>query len=110
LDTRQTHKPELLPHLYADKPNPIIFLPVAVSTSGRVYDAFVRLIFLHTHREASILTGESPEESDQFRFFRATHLTQLKGSVGLILAKASNEGYYSHRFIYAVFHTSTSYL
>jgi hypothetical protein len=26
------------------------------------------MLFFHTHREASILTGELPEESDQFRF------------------------------------------
>jgi hypothetical protein len=59
-----------------------------VSTSGRVYDDFVRLLFLHVHREASILAGESPEASDQFRFLRAPRLANLKGSVGLILAKA----------------------
>ena len=33
--------------------------------------------------------GELPEESDQFRFFRVSRLTNLKGSVGLILGKAS---------------------
>jgi hypothetical protein len=58
-------------------------------TSGRVYDDFNRLLFLHTHREASALTNESPEESDQFRFLRDTCLPNLKGSVGLILAKVS---------------------
>ena len=41
------------------------------------------------YREVSILTGELPEESEQFRFFRASHLPNLEGSVGLILAKAS---------------------
>ncbi len=51
-----------------DKPDPIVFLPVTVSTSGRV---------------------ELPEESDQFRFLRAVRLAKLKGSVGLILAKPS---------------------
>ena len=45
--------------------------------------------FLHTHREASILAGELPEESEQFRFLRASRLSNLKGSVGLILVKAS---------------------
>ena len=54
--------------LYADKPDPVIFLPVSVNTSGHIYEDFVRLLFLHAHREASILTGELPEESDQFRF------------------------------------------
>jgi hypothetical protein len=60
--------------LYEDRTDPIVFLPVAVSTSGhtselkmtlgRVYDDFVRLLFLHAHREGSILAGESPEESE----------------------------------------------
>jgi len=54
--------------IYADRPDPIVFLPIAVSTSGRVYEDFARLLFLHAHREASILVGELPEESDQFRF------------------------------------------
>ena len=41
------------------------------------------------HREASILTGELPEESQQFRFLRASRLANLKGSVDLILSKTS---------------------
>jgi hypothetical protein len=74
---------------YAARPDPIVFLPIVVSTSGRVYEDFTRMHFLHVHREASILAGELPEESEQFRFLRASHLANLKGSVGLILAKAS---------------------
>ena len=35
-------------------------MPVAVNTSGRVYDDFVRLLSLHVHRE------DSASESDQF--------------------------------------------
>ena len=62
---------------------------MTVNTSGRVYNDFVRLLFLHTHREASILAGELPEESDQFRFLRAARLENLKDSVELILAKTS---------------------
>ena len=56
--------------IYADRPDPIVFLPIAVSTSGRVYEDFVRLLFLHEYREVSILAGELPEESEQFRFLR----------------------------------------
>jgi hypothetical protein len=70
-------------------PSTIVFLPITLSTSGRVYEDFARLLFLHAHREASILAGELPEESEQFRFLRASRLANLKGSVGLILAKAS---------------------
>ena len=57
--------------LYIDRPEPIAFLPVAVDTSGCVYDDLSRLLFLHANREASALTNEIPEESDQFRFLRA---------------------------------------
>ncbi len=44
--------------IYADRPDPIVFLSVSVITSGRVYEDFARLLFLHTYREASILVGE----------------------------------------------------
>ena len=54
--------------LYIDRPDPIAFTPVAVDTSGRIYDDFLRLLF---------------------RFLRAACLVNIKGSVGLILAKAS---------------------
>ena len=57
--------------------------------TGRIYDDFSRLLFLHAHREASALTNELPEESGQFRFLRAACLVNIKGSVGLILAKVS---------------------
>ena len=49
----------------------------------------------HSHTEFhyrhlyTVLVGELPEESDQFRFLRAVHLTNLKGSVGLILVNVS---------------------
>ena len=76
--------------LYIDRPDPIAFMPVAVDTSGRVYDDFSRLLFLHAHREASALANEIPEESEQFRFLRAACYANIKGSVGLILAKASD--------------------
>ena len=65
-------------------------MSVAVDTSGRIYDDFSRLLFLHAHREASALANELSEESGQFRFLCATCLVNnLKGSVGMILAKAS---------------------
>jgi hypothetical protein len=64
-------------------------MPVAVDTSGRVYDDFSRLLFLYTHREDSDLANEIPEESEQFRFLRSACYANIKGSVGLILAKAS---------------------
>ncbi len=82
--------------IYVDSPDPIVFLSITVSTSGHVYEDFTRILFLHSYREVSILAGELPEESEQFRFLRASCLANLKGSVGLIL------------FVYTVFHTFTS--
>ena len=75
--------------LYIDHPEPIAFMPVAVDTSDRIYDDFLRLLFLHAHRETSALGNDIPEESGHFRFLHATCLSNIKGSVGLILAKAS---------------------
>ena len=54
-----------------------------------MHDDFLRLLFLHAHREASAFAGELPEESDQFRLLRAASLATLEGSVGFIIAKAS---------------------
>ena len=76
-------------HLYINHPEPIVFMPVPVDTAGRIYEDFSRLLFLHAHREASALDNEIPEESEQFRFLHAACFANIKGSVGLILAKAS---------------------
>ncbi len=75
--------------LYINRPDPIAFMPVAVDTSGRVYDDISRLLFLHAHREVSVLSNEIPEESEKFRFLRVACYANIKGSVGLILAKVS---------------------
>jgi hypothetical protein len=75
--------------LYINLPEPIAFMPVAVDTVGRIYEDFSRLLFLYAHREASALVNEIPEESEQFRFLRAACLSNIKGSVGLILTKVS---------------------
>ena len=64
-------------------------MSVEVDTSDRIYDDFLRLLFLYAHREASALANDIPEESGHFRFLNATCLANIKGSVGLILAKAS---------------------
>jgi hypothetical protein len=75
--------------LYINRPEPIVFLSTVVDTTGRVYDDFSRLLFLHTHREPSVLVNEIPEESGQFRFLRVARYPNIKGSVGLILEKTS---------------------
>jgi hypothetical protein len=65
------------------------FIPLVVDTTGHLYDEFIRLLFLHAHREGSTLVNELTEESDQFRFLRASSFTNLKGTVGLIMTKTS---------------------
>ena len=80
----------MIANLDIDLPEPIAFMPVAGDTSGHIYDDFRRLLFLHAHREASALANDIPEESDHFRFLRSACLANIKGSVGLILAKVSD--------------------
>jgi len=60
--------------VYLNHPDPISFMPLTVDNSGRIYDDFLRLLFLNTHREASVLGKELPEESGQFRFLRTACL------------------------------------
>ena len=60
-----------------------------MDTTGRMYDEFIRLLVLHTHREASSLDNELPEESDKFRFLHASCFANLKDVVGLIMVKPS---------------------
>ena len=74
---------------YAELPEPVVFMPEAATTSGRINEEFLRLLFLYSHRDANDLGGEFPEESSQLGFIRASCLTNLKGSIGLMLAKAS---------------------
>ena len=73
--------------LPVNHPDPISFIPLTVDTTGRLYDDFIRLLFLDSHREASVLDNELPEESDQFRFLRASCFANLKGTVGLTMTK-----------------------
>ena len=64
-------------NLYLNRPDPIAFLPMAMDTTGHLYDDFIRLLFLHLHREASALANELPEESECFRFLRASCFANL---------------------------------
>ncbi len=76
--------------LYINLRDPMTFLTTTVDTTCCIYDDFIRLLFLHVYREASVLTNEIPEESDQFRLLRAACYVNIKGSMGLILAKDSD--------------------
>ena len=51
---------------------------------GLLHDDFLHLLFLHPHRETSVLTGELSEESDQFHFLRDVCVTNLEDCFGLI--------------------------
>ena len=64
-------------------------MSVGASTSGRINEEFLRLLFLYVNRETSTLVGELPEESIEFRFIRAACWANLKGSIGMMLVKAS---------------------
>ncbi len=48
--------------LYVDRPDPIAFMPVAVDTSGRIYDDFFRLLFLHASTSAARFSLPSSRE------------------------------------------------
>jgi hypothetical protein len=76
--------------LNTDRPDPIVFMSLAVNTSGRLlYDDVLRLIFLYDRRETSVLARELQEESDHLRCLRVPCFAHLEGSVGLILVKTS---------------------
>jgi len=69
---------------YADNQN-ISFLPAMVSTSNRMHDEFLRLIFLKAHQETEAhftadAAGMSSQnyQTDVFRFKRAAFLQSLK--------------------------------
>ena len=40
-------------NIYLNHPAPIVFIPLAVDTTGRLHDEFIRLLFLYAHPEAS---------------------------------------------------------
>ena len=44
---------------------------------------------IHNKQYSEESANELPEESDQFRFLRVSCFANLKGSVGLIMAKSS---------------------
>jgi hypothetical protein len=56
-------------NLYLNHPDPIAFVPLAVDPTGRMYDEFIRLLFLHAHREESTLTNEFQRSRTSFAFF-----------------------------------------
>ena len=72
----------------------VSFIPPIASTSGRLHGEFVRLLFLQAHRETDrffAASGVQPVQTQRgmFHFRRAAFSQQLKGKVGLALAKAA---------------------
>jgi hypothetical protein len=71
------------------------FLPAVASTSGRLHDELVRLLFLQAHRETdrffavSVVQLAQHDRGHQFHFRRTAFSSQLKSRVGLALAKAA---------------------
>jgi hypothetical protein len=75
-------------------PNTVSFMTSISSTSGRVHSEFVRLLFLHAHRETDRFFPASGVQLAQtisglFHFHRAAFTSQLKAKVGSTLVKAA---------------------
>ena len=75
--------------LYINRPDPIARLPVAVDTTGRLYDYMMIIVVYYFYTLTVKLRlwttkyrSEIPEESDQFRFFVRPVMLILKGQWG----------------------------
>jgi hypothetical protein len=73
----------------------VSFIPVIPSTSGRLHNEFVRLLFLQVHRETDRFFPASGVQSAQstsgfFHFRPAAFSSGLKNKVGLVLDKAQS--------------------
>ena len=74
-------------------PSTVPFMSVIVSTSGRLHDEFIRLLFLQTHRETDRFfagSGVQVVHFDRgfFHFRRTAFSSILKSRVSSILDKA----------------------
>ena len=76
-------------NLYLNRPDPIVFFPLVVDTLDGCMTT-LSVCYFCSHREVSALANELPQESDKFRFLRASCFAILKGVVGLIVAKESD--------------------
>ena len=73
----------------------VSFMPAIASTSGRLHNEFVRLLFLQTHREIDRFFAASGVQLAQshrgfFHYLRTAFSVQLKSKVGLTLPKSSS--------------------
>jgi hypothetical protein len=90
-DLREVVRKKILNYrqLYINRPDPIGSYRLQLILQVD-YMMILVVHILHVHRESSTLTNKIPEESGQFRFLRADCYVNIKGSVGLILVKASD--------------------
>jgi hypothetical protein len=76
-----------------NSPTAVSFMPAVASASGRLHSEFLRLLFVHAHRETDIFFAASVQLAQHnrglFHFRRAAFSAQLKSRVGLALAKAA---------------------
>ena len=75
-------------------PSVVSFMPSIASTSGRLHNEFIRLLFLQAHRETDRFFAASgvqlaQHNSGLFHFRRAAYSAQLKSKCGNLLAKAA---------------------
>ena len=75
-------------------PTVVSFMPAITSTSGRLHNEFIRLLFLQTHRETDRFFADSGVQSVQsdrgfFHFLCVVFSSMLKSRVSNILAKAA---------------------
>jgi hypothetical protein len=79
---------------YNNPPIPTSFMSVIASTSGRLHNEFVRLLFLLTHRETDPFFTSSGVQlphstSGLFHFHRSVVSSQIKSRVDNILPKTA---------------------
>ena len=76
---------------YNNRPShAIAFMPAIASTSGRLHGEFVRLLFLHDHRETDRFLAASGVQLTQstFHFRHVLFSSQLKSKVDHMFAKS----------------------
>ncbi len=75
-------------------PGGVGFMPTITSTSGRLHSEFMRILFLHDHRETDLFfasSGVLSSQSDRgfFHYHHTVFSSMLKSTVGNILAKTT---------------------
>ena len=97
-------------YFFAELYEPVVFMPVAASTSGRINEEILRVLFLHANREASALDGELTRGVGSVPIPSSCLFGKSQGFYCFDVSKSlGHEGYYSPRLIYSVIHTFTTF-